>query len=315
MVRYSIIIPVYKVEQYLRQCVDSILSQTFKNYEVILVDDGSPDNSGKMCDEIATNDARVKVIHKQNAGLSSARNIGLEKAQGEYVLFLDSDDWWDDVNALEKIDAKLSVCKCDVLIFGMKKYFSQSGLFGDERPPKIPKEQANSFETLMKANIFTACAWNKVVRRTIIEENKLRFAVGQLSEDIEWCARLLLFNCSVDVLATCFYVYRQQREGSITATIKRKNVEDVLDTITRLSKSDISVPLKHYLANQLVLLMSFSHNVKANDIDDLMQKAKNFWWLTKYNWYPYVHLVSRVRFLGFDAVRFLLGMYHKHKRG
>ena len=105
--KFSVIIPIYKVEQYLRQCVDSVLAQTYTDVEIILVDDGSPDSCPAICDEYAKKDSRIKVIHKPNGGLSDARNAGLDMAQGEYVLFLDSDDWWDDKDALRKTDASL----------------------------------------------------------------------------------------------------------------------------------------------------------------------------------------------------------------
>ncbi|MDT6814838.1 glycosyltransferase, partial [Enterococcus faecium] len=96
MCEISIIVPVYKVEKYLRKCVDSILAQTFTDFEVILVDDGSPDNSGKICDEYAEKDNRVRVIHKENGGLSSARNAGIDVARGKYLGFVDSDDYIDE---------------------------------------------------------------------------------------------------------------------------------------------------------------------------------------------------------------------------
>ncbi|HEY8803664.1 MAG TPA: glycosyltransferase, partial [Clostridium sp.] len=89
----SIIVPIYKVEVYIRNCVDSILNQTYKNLEIILVDDGSPDNCGNICEEYSSKDKRIKVIHKKNGGLSSARNAGLDIASGEYIGFIDSDDW------------------------------------------------------------------------------------------------------------------------------------------------------------------------------------------------------------------------------
>lgn len=111
----SVIVPIYKVEQYLRQCVDSILNQTHRALEVILVDDGSPDGSGKICDEYAARDSRVRVIHKENGGLSDARNAGIDIARGDYIAFVDSDDWLEPdtyesmLAAMEKYQAKL-VC-------------------------------------------------------------------------------------------------------------------------------------------------------------------------------------------------------------
>lgn len=126
--KFSIIIPVYKVELYLRQCINSVLNQSYKDFELILVDDGSPDNCPVICDEYASRDIRVKVIHKSNGGLSDARNAGLDIAKGEYVLFLDSDDWWDDVLALEKINLKIKDTDADLIIIGMKKFFSKKNV-------------------------------------------------------------------------------------------------------------------------------------------------------------------------------------------
>lgn len=102
--KFSIIIPVYNVEPYLRRCVDSVLSQSFNDYEVILVDDGSPDRCGEICDEYARNNKSVKCIHRENGGISVARNTGLNAATGEYVIFIDSDDMWSDPDALKMIN-------------------------------------------------------------------------------------------------------------------------------------------------------------------------------------------------------------------
>ena len=115
--KFSIIIPCYKVEQYLHQCVDSVLAQTYEDYEVILVDDGSPDNSPAICDEYGKKTNKVKVIHKPNGGLSDARNAGLDVARGEFVLFLDSDDWWDDKEALRKIDTCIKKSGAEIVGF------------------------------------------------------------------------------------------------------------------------------------------------------------------------------------------------------
>lgn len=95
LLKVSIIVPVYKAELYIRKCIDSILSQTFTNFELLLIDDGSPDNCGKICDEYAELDTRVHVFHKENGGVSAARNLGLDHAKGDYVCFIDSDDWID----------------------------------------------------------------------------------------------------------------------------------------------------------------------------------------------------------------------------
>ena len=120
----SIILPIFNREEHLNQCVYSILNQTYKDYELILVDDGSIDKSAQMCDEYAEQDNRVIVIHKENGGLSDARNTGVKVAKGEYIFFIDSDDFLDDNQALEKIVNRLKNSNADVLNFGFKKYYA-----------------------------------------------------------------------------------------------------------------------------------------------------------------------------------------------
>ena len=116
MVLVSIVVPIYKVEPYLEKCVESIRNQTYKNLEIILVDDGSPDKCGAMCDEYAEADPRIRVIHKQNGGLSDARNAGVERASGEYLLFVDSDDYIDR-ELVEKAVMTAQESRCDIVLF------------------------------------------------------------------------------------------------------------------------------------------------------------------------------------------------------
>lgn len=123
MPEFSIIVPIYKVEKYLEICIDSIIGQSFCNFELILVDDGSPDTCGEICDRYSSSDTRVKVVHKENGGLSSARNAGLDIATGKYVIFIDSDDFWDDASALEHIHINLTETDADVLVFTAKRYY------------------------------------------------------------------------------------------------------------------------------------------------------------------------------------------------
>lgn len=315
---FSIIIPVYKVEKYLNQCVDSVLSQTFMDYEIILVDDGSPDNSPLMCDEYSASNSRVKVIHKPNGGLSQARNEGLNIAKGEYIIFLDSDDYWDDRYCLEKLNGVLKNGKIDIIIFGKKKYYQTDNKFGGERIPKALDKDVSSNDKithiLMQNNEYMACAWDKVIRRSLIEKNGLRFVEGQLSEDIEWCAKLLLLNPVIRTLPESFYVYRQQNSNSITNNIGRRNIENVCDIVTRyadIGKEKNNVALLNYIANQYVLCMTVSNLVPKSEIKDLLSIMKSKWFLISYHLYPYVNKAYKVKLFGFDIVRKLLGTYKK----
>lgn len=115
--KYSIIIPVYNVARFLPTCVESVFNQTFVDYEILLIDDGSTENSGLICDDFAKKDSRVKVFHRKNQGVSAARNYGVSQAQGEYILFLDADDYYTDQLMLEKIDRKIQ--QCDMVVFGV----------------------------------------------------------------------------------------------------------------------------------------------------------------------------------------------------
>lgn len=316
--RFSIIVPVYKVETFLHQCITSVLEQTFTSYELILVDDGSPDNSPAICDKYAQEYKHVRVIHKTNGGLSSARNAGLDIATGEYVLFLDSDDWWDDKNTLQKIADKIESENADIIIFGMKKFFSITGKIGDVRNPDcagvsaVP--QAERYQRYMQRGIFIACACDKAVRRQLIEQSHMRFVLGQLSEDIEWCIRLLMCSPNMSVLPECFYVYRQQTRNSITANITIRNVQHIHDIITKYATEDAPLPIKHFLANQYVLLLTVSYYISPSEGQDVIESLKRYWWLMHFNWYPYVRAVSKVSFLGFGITRRLLEFVHIIKK-
>ena len=304
----------------MNECVDSVLAQSFEDYEIILVDDGSRDHSPAISDEYALQSNIIKVVHKPNGGLSDARNAGLDVAQGEYILFLDSDDWWDDNDALRKIDASIKESEADVIIFGLKKYFGRENRYGDVRiPQKWDKEpsslsHAQALQHCMRSNIFVACACDKVVRRSLIEKDNQRFVKRQLSEDIEWCCKLLMKDPKIDVLEEAFYVYRQQVATSITSNVGVKNINSIIDVINRYAKEDAPEPLLHFIANQYVLLITNFMRLSKSEQKALEKDVKKYWWLINYNWYPYTRLVSKVKFLGFGITKRLLRLYYKAKR-
>lgn len=317
--RFSIIIPCYKVEQYLQQCVDSVLAQTYEDYEVILVDDGSPDECPAICDEYSNRNDKVKVIHKPNGGLSDARNAGLDVAQGDYVIFIDSDDWWDDKDALCKIDKRINESGADVIIIGMKKYFMLDKQYGDIRVPQKCHESistlsyAQQIEHYMRRNIFVACACDKIVRRALIERDNQRFVKNQLSEDIEWCCKLLMKEPQIDVIEETFYVYRQQVSTSISANLGTKNIHCILDVINRYVERPFSEAVLHYMANQYVLLITNLMLLNKKDRELFEDDVRKLWWLIRYNGYPYVRMVSKVKCFGYDVIKELLRIYFKNR--
>ncbi len=228
----SIIVPVYNVEQYLRECVDSILSQSFTDFEVILVDDGSPDNCPKICDEYAEKDPRVKVIHKPNGGLSSARNAGLDIATGEFVGFVDSDDIIESemyeklVSAIMKNDA--DICFCRVVAISET---------GDQQPNgkyfgigSSVLEGYRVLEMLVKggcgSSTYYESIWNKLYRRKLF--SNIRFPVGKRHEDAFVVHRIYDLCDRVAFIEDALYLYRL-RSGSIMRepySIKKTEVID-----------------------------------------------------------------------------------------
>lgn len=209
----SIIVPVYKVEQYIRKCVDSIRNQTYTNLEIILVDDGSPDGSGKICDEYAEKDARVKVVHKKNGGLSSARNAGLEISKGEYIGFVDSDDYIKSTmyeqlfHLLKSEKTKLAVCAMIYVFENGKQYCK----------PRLGKNCTYDFQhAIIEMNMhryFDMGACSKLYHRSLFEN--LRFPVGKQSED--FYIMYILFDRAKRISyldIPCYYYF--QRENSIT---------------------------------------------------------------------------------------------------
>lgn len=213
--KISIIVPVYKVEKYIHKCIDSILNQTFKDFEIILVDDGSPDNCGKICDEYAQKDDRVVVIHKENCGVSSARNAGLDIARGEYIGFVDSDDYIED-DMYENLYNCSVLNNADISIIGVKEINELGMVLYEYIPNKI-----NFSEILKRAH-----AWNKLFKRKLFFENNLFFIENKYYEDLELISKLFIKAnkvCNVD--EKC-YIYLQ-RDGSTT----RERNEKVLDML------------------------------------------------------------------------------------
>lgn len=275
---FSVIIPVYKVEAYLHQCVNSVLAQDFEDFEIILVDDGSPDNCPRICDEYAAKDHRVKVIHKKNGGLSDARNYGIEVAEGEYILFLDSDDYWNDVTFFSELyKTLLSIAGLDIINFGWIKYFQNSETYiPDKRDFSIirSEHQTNTdyIITLLKNDLFIASACNKCIKAQFIYTNNLSFKKGIRSEDMDWCGRILLSMPEMTCIDKKCYVYRQQVGGSITANVDMRHIEDIIFLIKEaVEKSDKfeskikEIYLSFFAVQYLTLLINVYSDTYSND--------------------------------------------------
>lgn len=232
----SVIIPVYKVEKYLGQCVDSVINQNLEDIEIILVDDGSPDGCPQICDSYAEKYGFVKVIHKPNGGLSSARNAGIDACKGDYIIFMDSDDWWNpDVCVSEMLQKVKSQPDVEMFLFTSYDFIEGEGLFKRNEHEHFATIDVSSvsryYQTLLNNGNMEVSANTKVLKAKFIKDNMLYFTSGLLSEDNEWIMRVLRVTKKVGKLEYPLYLCRLGRMDSITNTIRKKNITDLLKII------------------------------------------------------------------------------------
>jgi glycosyltransferase involved in cell wall biosynthesis len=224
----SVIVPVYKVEQYLHQCIDSILAQTFTDFELILIDDGSPDNCGAICDEYTKQDARIKVIHQENGGLSAARNAGIDIAKGEYLTFIDSDDLIKDIY-LEKLLLSLTDNDTDISICGMLS-------FDDGTKPQETDEQITDYPIIMNGR--DAClsvyqmdgkvpimAWGKLYKTNLF--NTIRYPLGMIHEDDATTPKLFYRSPRINIISDKLYFYRSRTDSITSKPFSAKRFDGV----------------------------------------------------------------------------------------
>ena len=216
----SIIVPVYKAEKYIHQCIDSLLAQTYRNIEVILVDDGSPDHCGKICDEYAAKDYRVKVIHQQNGGVSVARQTGIDHATGEYSIHADPDDWVG-LNMLEELVAKAVADNADMVICDFYRESKSDRIHVCQNPGDDLSASA-VLRKILSQQLHGSC-WNKLVNRSRIEG--IGFTPEDLCilEDELYNIRILARKIKVSYLPKALYHYRIDNENSLCNTISDKS--------------------------------------------------------------------------------------------
>ena len=235
----SIIIPVYNVEKWLNKCIDSILSQSYENFEVILVNDGSTDKSKDICDQYSKEDNRVKVFHNKNKGLSYSRNFGVKNSNGKYVMFVDSDDFISDINIIDKFINILEKDKSDFI-------YTSYCRFNDENEEEITeilpidinnnhikgKSGIEILSMLIEKNNYHHAAYLKICNRKFLIENNLLFKEGIYHEDAEWSPKLFYYAKRISIYSEPYYMRRMRENSIITTTNEvsiRKKINDRLN--------------------------------------------------------------------------------------
>lgn len=244
----SVITPIYKAERFLDKCISSVLTQSYTNFELLLIDDGSPDNSGAICDKYAKNDSRIKVFHKKNGGVSSARNYGLDLAQGEFILFLDSDDYLSQ-DALMICYKTMREKSLDILQFSIQG-ITEEGILTNKTTIKRRTTDILSSDEYIKEEQLQVCAGGSCIRRNIIEKNKIRFEKNiKLAEDQLFIISSILSSRNIKFENVVLYYYLDN-PSSATHT---NNSADVINSIDALQNFITKHPSSKMILKKQIL--------------------------------------------------------------
>lgn len=322
-VKLSVIIPVYKVEKYLEQCVDSVLKQDYSNLEVILVDDGSPDRCPDICDLYSQKYQCVRVIHKQNGGLSSARNCGMQEATGKYIMFLDSDDWWNEHIKLEDLIENIERAQdVQMSCFCALNYIPNYGVvirndasFYEQEKGILEREEY--YKKVVELGNLQEQAGTKILDRKFLLDNQLFFQEGILGEDTEWMFRVLRKVKKILVMDKPFLMYRYGREGSITNSVSVKNVTDLLLVISQsvdYYKDKDNDSLKKYELSHCAYLwfiaLSMFSQLSTKDKKNCVLSIKKYAYLSEYAVSRKVKICRiALKILGTNGTAMLLNTY------
>lgn len=327
IITVSFIIPIYKVEQYLEQCVNSILNQTYRSIEVILVDDGSPDHCPVMCDAFAEKDARVKVLHKPNGGLSDARNAGLQAASGDYVIFVDSDDMWFGKSSLEKLVTHIEKYpECQFYGFNCQYYYPDTNTYKKWVPygdaVLTPVDGSSAMLSLVASGTLPMSAWLKAINRQWLLTMRITFKLGQIAEDVPWFINLL-DKCEKCVFINNYiYAYRQNRADSITASGGERSFYSLLDIVktelqlieTRSLTAEAKDALRSFLAYEVCIMMAGTCHLPKEKQTAARKELKQLCWLLKYPHNPKVRVVSRLyNVFGYAITERVLRLYNWYR--
>lgn len=287
--RISFVVPVYNTEKYLEACMNSIIDQEYQDYEVILVDDGSKDGSGAICDAFSEKYANIKTVHQQNGGPSQARNTGIENAAGDYVLFVDSDDFIEK-GSLGRIAETVNTHPegVDVVFLEACKYFPDQsveslgdGYVGECIEGKTKRQVLEHIAQLPK---FPGSPCTKLIRRQCIVDNAIYFPKGMLTEDIDWVTSLLIHAEHFAYYDGPYYYYRQSRTGSITNSVNIKHFRSLLCIIEKWSSREESGQeyqdvINSFMAYEYLMLLLTFASISREDRKRYAGRVRSLKWL------------------------------------
>lgn len=287
IMKFSIIIPVFNVEDYLKKAINSVIKQEYHDKEIILVNDGSTDASGKICDDFAKKYSFIKVIHKENSGVSDARNMGIDKATGEYILFLDADDYWK-TNFLGELSSLIRKKNYPDFIFSNGEYRLNSEEI-NLKLHKFSKKKFNNLEaeetlkyilTNTNKNLFSV--WRGIYKTKIIKKNEIKFESGiSIGEDADWLFRFVLKSKCSFLYENPFYVYRVNRKNSAMNTKSKENLISFLKIIKKWIDLYESCPnhinkiICYELCNNYIENFKYIYNYEESFINYFINEINN----------------------------------------
>lgn len=313
----SVIIPAYNVERYIEKCIDSIKNQIDNTMEIIIVDDGSSDSTATICDMYAEENKNIRVFHINNGGQARARNIGIGEAKGEYIMFIDSDDYICDNEFIRKVRSKMNE-RPDIIIYGYKKYWEGINLYTDKQLLNFNKLRNNNvLEYMIEKNYFKGCPWDKIVKTSIIKENNLVFPEGRLSEDIDWCAQLIknINTEKISVINENPYVY-VQHEGTTSKLVKEKHISDIMYIFEKnISQNSDEILLDYFAYEYSMSLGVLKSRYCENISKDMEKKFYSYKWILKYRTckkVKFCYIFCKI--IGIRCTAAVLGMYVNLKK-
>lgn len=333
--KLSIIIPVYNISAYLEECVQSVLCQTFTDYEIILVDDGSKDKSGELCDQLAqqVNESltangkrRIVVIHKENGGLSDARNVGLWAAKGEYVHFLDGDDSYTTENDLQTLVSELErQNNPDTLLFCRRDFYEDTGRVENIRPYNVEfinnaSNVTEIFQHLLTTQRFNMSACFQLLRREFLIHNEIFFTKGLLSEDVDWSLDLWQKVQTVKSINCSAYSYRH-RSASISTSLTIRNYKSYefmfrkWSDILEKQDTELAQLQREYLAFLYPTLLYSYYTLPKLDRREAYKMLREMRYVLTYsNTKKSNRVCKSMRYLGFAITVHLFATYAWLKR-
>lgn len=298
--KVSIIVPVYNVEKYLQRCIESILTQTETDFELLLIDDGSKDKSGLICDEYARKDSRIKVYHKENGGVSSARNLGIEKANGEWICFIDADDYVRQ-DFLSDIQQYL-FNDVDIVHWGF--CYDNCGMIVEK--PIVNNTNIINMEEVCKKDLFHGYVWSYLFKRDIIEKNRIKFHTDlKYAED--WLFILTYYTKAhkMAALSSCLYTQVFRRDSATNVTLGEKYIKDNFEMYKRVLAGFRNLPnvYRRFLLRMLAgINIWLVNNVLYKDkkcnraYREAWQKLDNY----RFKYHPIIFLPLCLRIYSFN---------------